>query len=89
MSARDQCYCGTWHQQTDVAHIGSHGDGESDSTGSRIVGVLHVTVAAVRRDSQGVRVCDDMIRRTEKLHACVVSVVIFRDASGVNAVQAP
>jgi len=49
MSARDQCYCGTSHKQTDVAHVASHGDGGS---GSRVVGVLHVAVATGRRDLQ-------------------------------------
>jgi len=54
MSAGDQCYCSTWHQQTDVTHIGSYGHVGSDGTGSRVVGVLHVAVATGRRELQGV-----------------------------------
>ena len=50
MSARDQCCCGTWHQQTDVTHIGSHSDDGSDGTGSRVVRVLHVAITTGKRD---------------------------------------
>jgi len=43
------CYCVTLQQQTGVAHIESHGDGESDGTGGRVVGDLHFAIATGTR----------------------------------------